>query len=165
MADLTLKEAFDIYQKQSDSTHKIWAYFQIISLAVLGYTIGSDKAQWSTATYFLIAGSYILFAIANQVAIVLSQKELHRFGHAVKIASEDTGPVGKKLVAEAVKPWKVSLFHTFATAVILAAIFATWHDKCSKPASCPVTKTAENSPSKWLNPFASLTQDRLKPAP
>lgn len=146
MADLTLKEAFDIYQKQSDSIHKIWAYFQIISLAVLGYTIGSEKEQWSTSTYFLVAGSYLLFAIANQVAITLSQKELYKFGRAVKIASEDTGPIGKKLVAKAVAPWKVSLFHTLAIAVILAAIFATWHDKRPEPASCSTTKAAEKFP-------------------
>lgn len=44
MTDITLKEAFDIYQKQSDSIHKLWAYYQLISLSVLGYTVGSNKA-------------------------------------------------------------------------------------------------------------------------
>jgi len=96
--DLTLKEAFDIYQKQSDSIHKIWAYFQMISVAVLGYTIGSNKDQWSAETYCLIAGSYLLFAIANQAAIILSQKELYKFGYAVKVVAENSGVVGKQLV-------------------------------------------------------------------
>lgn len=137
MTDITLKEAFDIYQKQSDSTHKLWAYYQLISLAVLGYTVGSNKAQWGDLTYILIAGSYIVFAIANQWAIFLSQKELHRFGQAVKIASEHTGPIGRKLVVKAVKPWKVSLFHTLAAAIILAAILATWHDKYPNKTPCP----------------------------
>jgi hypothetical protein len=145
--DLTLKEAFDIYQKQSDSIHKIWAYFQMISVAVLGYTIGSNKDQWGAETYCLIAGSYLLFAIANQAAIIFSQKELYKFGYAVKVAAENSGVVGKQLVIETIMPWKVALFHTLATTVILAAIFVTWHDKSSKAASNPITKAEIRMPT------------------
>ncbi|MHC8387061.1 hypothetical protein ACYZTM_03180 [Pseudomonas sp. MDT2-39-1] len=129
MTDISFKDAFDIYQKQSDSVHKLWAYFQVISIAVLGYTIGSDKAKWSDSTYLLIAISYLIFAVANQWVILFSQKELHRFGEAVKMASEETGPIGKQLVIEAIKPWRVWLFHTLSIAMILGAIFATWCDK------------------------------------
>lgn len=28
MHDIGLKDAFDIYQKQSDSLHKLWTYFR-----------------------------------------------------------------------------------------------------------------------------------------
>ena len=119
----------------------------MVSIAVLGYTIGSNKEQWSAETYCLIAGSYLLFAIANQVAIILSQKELYKFGYAVKVVAENTGPVGKKLVIETITPWKVALFHTLATTVILAAIFVTWHDKSSKTASNPITKVEIRMPT------------------
>lgn len=147
MSNLTLKEIFDIYQKQSDSIHKIWAYFQMVSIAVLGYTIGSNKDPWSTETYCLIAGSYLLFSIANQAAIILSQKELYKFGCAIKVVAENTGPVGKELVIETIKPWKVALFHTVATTVILAAIFVTWHNKSSKTASNPIPKAEIRMPT------------------
>jgi hypothetical protein len=147
MVDISLKDAFDIYQKQSDSIHKLWAYFQVISLAVLGYTIGSDKTHWSDSTYKLIAASYLIFAIANQWVVIFSQKELHKFGNAVKMASKNAGPIGEQLVVEAVKPWIVSLFHTFSAAMILAAIAATWYDKCPEPVSCPSpSMTVEKSP-------------------
>ena len=146
MVDVSLKEAFDIYQKQSDSMHRLWAYFQVVSLAVLGYTIGSDKGKWSDSTYLLIAGSYIFFAVANQWVVVFSQKELQKFGEAVKMASKNTGPIGEQLVVEAVKPRIVSLFHSFSAALVLAAIFVTWYDKCSEPASCPAPSTTEKIP-------------------
>jgi uncharacterized membrane protein len=145
VTDISFKDAFDIYQKQSDSVHKLWAYFQFISLAVLGYTIGSEKGHWPGSTYLLIAASYFIFAAANQWVIVFSQKELNRFSEAVKMASKETGPIGNKLVVKAVKPWKVRLFHTFSAAVILIAIWATWYQKQPEPAFCQTlltTKTA-----------------------
>lgn len=147
MADVSLKDAFDIYQKQSDSTHKLWAYFQVISIAVLGYTIGSDKAHWSDSTYILIVMSYLVFAIANQWVVVFSQRELHKFGEAVKMASINTGPIGEQLVVAAVKPWIVSVFHTFSAAMILAAIVATWYDKCPEPTSCSSSSMTKQTPS------------------
>lgn len=147
MSDILFKDAFDIYQKQSDSIHKLWAYFQVVSLAVLGYTIGSDKSRWSSDTYLLIAGSYLFFALANQWVIFVSQKELRKFGGAVELASKNTGPVGEKFVVEAVRPWVVVLFHFFSTAVVVTAILATWHDKCSAPGPCPAPAAMESKSS------------------
>lgn len=147
MADISLKDAFDIYQKQSDSIHKLWAYFQFISLAVLGYTVGSEKSNWVGTTYVLIAVSYFIFAAANQWVIVFSQKELRKFGKAVTMISEDYGTTGRKFAVTAVPPWKVSLFHTFSALVILTAILVTWHHNCTAPATCPAPSTSEKKPS------------------
>jgi hypothetical protein len=145
VADVSLKDAFDIYQKQSDSLHKLWAYFQVISLAVLGYTIGSDKAQWEGATYLLIAISYIFFAAANQWAIVFSQRELNTFATAVAQAAHASGPVGRNLSVRAIYPRKVALFHTVSALIVLAAICAAWIDKSHTVGACPKPPTAERS--------------------
>jgi hypothetical protein len=144
MTDVAFKDAFDIYQKQSDSIHKLWAYFQVISIAVLGYTIGSDKGKWPATTYLLIAVSYFIFAMASQWVIVLSQKELRRFGEAVRLASDETGPVGKKLVVQAVKPRTVRIFHVLSTLIVLAAIGVTWYYTCPEPTPCKAQATTEN---------------------
>ena len=130
MSDISLKEAFDIYQKHSDSLHRLWAYFQVVSLAVLGYTIGSEKANWATSTYLLIAGSYFFFAVANQWVIVLSQRELEAFGGAVAEAAKNCGAVGKKLIVQPVNSKKVAFFHTVSLLIVLGAIGAAWIDKC-----------------------------------
>lgn len=134
--DISLKDAFDIYQKQSDSVHKLWGYFQIVSIAVLGYTVGSDKGQWSQTTYIIIAASYVFFACCNQWVVVLSQKELNRFASAVHESAEAAGPIGEKLSVKAVKPSRVRMFHTISSIVVLAAIWVTWHDKCESLPSC-----------------------------
>ena len=145
--DVTLKEAFDIYQKQSDSAHKLWAYFQVVSLAFLGYTVGSNKSLWGDWTYVLAALSYVLFASATQWVIVLSQRELKRFGESVAVASSRSGPIGRGLAVKAVSPWKVRAFHSVSAIVVVVAIAATWYDKCRKNV-CPSTATSEQKDSK-----------------
>lgn len=135
--DVSLKDAFDIYQKQSDSVHKLWAYFQVVSIAVLGYTVGTDKTVWSSWTYVFISASYFFFAIANQWVLVLSQSELKVFSKAVNAASEKTSQIGKLLKVTAVSPGRVKAFHTLSAIVVLVAIVFTWHDKCTGQWSCP----------------------------
>ena len=144
MTDVPLKDLFDIYQKQNDSVHKLWAYFQVVSLAVLGYTVGSDKSDWSYSTYVLIALSYIFFAVANQIAIVFSQRELEKFGKAVESAAAASGPIGKTISVEAIKWWKVALFHTVALCFVGGAIAMTWFDKCSGDNVCPKLAVRKN---------------------
>ncbi|MGH8380905.1 hypothetical protein [Pseudomonas sp.] len=137
ITDISLKEAFDIYQKQSDSLHKLWTYFQVVSLAVLGYTVGGDKTHWLTSTYVLIFLSYLIFAVANQWVINFSQKELEQFGDAVELATKNTGPVGEKLVVRATPPLLVRLFHSISIVLVLAAIYVTWHNSCAASLECP----------------------------
>lgn len=44
MADsLSLKETLDIYQTQYTQVDKLWSYFGTFTLAILGFTIGSEK--------------------------------------------------------------------------------------------------------------------------
>jgi hypothetical protein len=127
--DLSVKDVFDIYQKQSESVHKLWAYFQIVSLAVLGYTLGTEKTLWSVWTYAFVAASYGIFGFANQWVLVLSQRELKSISDGLAIAVKSAGPVGQKLIVSAVKPWKVWLFHFASIVAVLVAIFTTWLDK------------------------------------
>ena len=70
--DISLKDAFDLYQKQSDSQHKLWGYFQIVSIAVLGFVLGNDNANWTLLTYAIIAISYTFFAVCSHYVIALS---------------------------------------------------------------------------------------------
>ncbi len=128
-SDVSLKEAFDIYQKQSDSLHKLWAYFQVVSIAVLGYTVGSEKAHWSVWTYVLISMSYVFFALSSHYVVALSQKELNRFAKAVQEAANKAGPIGQQLSVKAVKVWKVRLFHFLSMLVVVFAIWGAWFDK------------------------------------
>ncbi len=145
MTNMTLKEAFDIYQKQSDGIHKLWGYFQVVSLAVLGYTLGTDKSQWGTATYMFVGLSYIFFAIANQIVVVVSQDELAKFSEAVNAAAKESGPIGEKLKLSSIRPKAVAFFHSVSAIIVLAAITAAWFDKCSGTKVCPKPVTTEKT--------------------
>lgn len=136
-SDVSLKEAFDIYQKQSDSLHKLWAYFQVVSIAVLGYTVGSEKAHWSVWTYVLISMSYVFFALSSHYVVAISQKELTRFAKAVHEAANKAGPIGQQLSVKAVKVRRVRLFHFFSMLVVVFAIWGAWFDKSIGARSSP----------------------------
>ena len=144
-ADLSLKDAFDAYQKQSDGQHKLWAYFQVVSLAILGYTIGTDKAQWSSWTYALVAASYAIFALSNQWVLVTAQKELQSLSKGIAVAITQAGPIGKTLKVGAITPMKIRVFHTAVIVFVMGAIYATWDDKCSAPSQCPRTHEEKKS--------------------
>jgi hypothetical protein len=135
---LSLKDAFDIYQKQSDSVHRLWAYFQVVSVAVLAYTVGTEKTQWSTPTYFLIGLSYILFAGANQWVLLISQREMKAFEPTLHSLAGQHGNLGEPLKLRAVDPNKVRLFHTSYIAFVVCAVACTRFDHCNWKWSCPV---------------------------
>jgi hypothetical protein len=141
--DLPLKDVFDIYQKQSDSQHKLWTYFQFVSLAVLGYTLGAEKAQWSSWTYFIVGFSFAFFAIANGWVIGRSQAELNSISEGLKIAAWGGGPVTNSITVRAVDLRLVVAFHVLASLVVLVAIGATWHDKCAGVQQCPRTEASK----------------------
>jgi drug/metabolite transporter superfamily protein YnfA len=136
MSSFGLKEALDIYLKQRESTHKIWGYFSAVSLAVLGYTVGSDKVNWSSLTYLLIGGGYVIFAIANLFVLHSSQVALRSYADGVNSLAGTHTP-DKYFSARSMCPCLIALFHIGATAIIVVAIWLTWDHHCSGWLECP----------------------------
>lgn len=126
MSDLSVKEALDLYQRQSDSIHKIWAYFQVVSFAVLGYVFSGKQSGLSGSVYLVIGLGYLCFAMANQWVIAASQRELEVFSSAVEMAAAKSGEIGRTLGVKAISAKMVVLLHSSATAVVLFALFLVW---------------------------------------
>lgn len=149
--ELSLKDAFDIYQKMTENGHKLWAYFQFLSIAVLGYTLGTDKAEWSIRTYVLVGSAFLLFSALSNRAIFLAQREANRMAVAINDAtsSESTGAekLEHALQIETTPPIPVSVFHAVVSVLVLAGIFSAYIDKCSTgDRQCPrKSRTAEAS--------------------
>lgn len=125
---LSIKEAYDIYQKHSEGTHKLWAYFSAVSLAVLGYTIGTDKNDWTPLTFVVIGLCYFLFAFGNRHILIESQKEVERFASlfnslAGMPSGSTTGPIVVSVTA--VDHRTANEFHWGATVVVLLSIGLT----------------------------------------
>lgn len=126
---ISFKEASDIYLKQSDGVHRLWAYFQGVSLAVLGFTIGGDKGNWQLSSYLLLALSYLAFALGNQWVLVASQAELDRSGEAVRRLANQGGEIEELLVVVPVKPGRVWAFHFGIVLIVSVAIIVAWWEK------------------------------------
>lgn len=94
----------------------------MVSLAVVGVAVGSEKAQWVDNAYVLIGVSYAVFAAANLTGVFYSQQELQRYGDAVNSAAAASGPLGRQLHIRAMKPWMVAAFHIAAALIVLAAL-------------------------------------------
>ena len=122
---VSFKEASDIYQKQCDGVHRLWTYFQVVSLAVLGYTIGSDKSHWQTSSYLILAFSYLVFALGNHWVLVLSQTELDKSADAVGGTCKKDR-IALMLVPKPTKPRYVRAFHLTIILLVTTAIIVTW---------------------------------------
>lgn len=146
-AGVSFKEASDIYQKQSEGLHKLWAYFQVVSVAVIGYVVTSDKVDWTDGTYVLIAASYLLFALCNQWVLVASQRELEQCGKAVAVLAQRAGPVAEQLVVKPVRAARVRAFHLASIALVVAAIHFSWHTNCGGAKTCPASKPTSANPA------------------
>lgn len=122
LSTLSLKDAFDMYQKQADSVHKIWAYFQAVSIAVVAYALSGQLPEAAGVTRIAFAFAYAVFAISNAVVIFRTQKEMYEFAPVVRAIAAGMKDVGNKLLVDTTKPSRVVAFHLFTSAAVVTAI-------------------------------------------
>jgi hypothetical protein len=83
--DISLvKTAIDMYQSQYNATDKLWAYFSTVSLALVAYTISSDKVTRIFPEAIAAIGAYWVFCIGNFLALKKSQLQLIELGKIVQ---------------------------------------------------------------------------------
>jgi hypothetical protein len=130
---LSLKDALDLYQTQYSQVDKLWSYFGTFTLAVLGFTIGSEKATKSMKEVSAIIFGYLVFCIGNFGALLLGQRQLIDFSHmALKIAECQTQLFNISSL-EPLSPRSISLFYwAVVTAVCFGVIFIAWKRQHAK---------------------------------
>lgn len=72
-------DAINLYQTQYSQVDKIWGYFSVVTLAIAGFVIGSDKATRSLKEPCAIVAAYLIFCIGNHKALVAGQEQLEQF--------------------------------------------------------------------------------------
>lgn len=120
--DLSIKEAFDAYQKQSDTIHKLWTYFQVVSALFIAYVFEKNKVDWECGKKMLIAAGYLLFAGSNNYVIFRSQQELVSLSEGIKEAIKTSGPLAQRLQVNALPAGDVCFFHAAISLLLLTAI-------------------------------------------
>jgi len=83
-----LKTALDLYASQYSATDKLWTYFSSVTLAVLGFTIASDKVGKSLMEAAVVVLGYVVFCIGNFSALHLSHRQLIEFAAIVRPIAE-----------------------------------------------------------------------------
>lgn len=120
-----LKAALDMYTSQYGATDKLWTYFSSVTLAVLGFTIASDKVSKSFVEAFIVAIGYLVFCFGNFTALHLSQKQLIEFAAIAR-------PVAAKynVTLDTLQPLPAASIAVFywavVTAVCIGILVITW---------------------------------------
>ena len=120
--DTSVKDAIQLYQAQVELTDKIWWYFASVSLGVLGFTIGSGKAQESWLGLLALLMGYVIFFLGSGYSLRNSQKDLVALG---KVVSENATRHNSNSILGRFKPLStnmVSVFHATIAAVVIAVL-------------------------------------------
>lgn len=83
-----LKTLFDMYHSQMDITDKLWTYFQVITLTIVGFTVGSNKITHSRRDAGIVIGAYVVFCAGNFSALWQAQNTLVSLGGVVTSCAE-----------------------------------------------------------------------------
>lgn len=114
MTDIcTLKDALDIYQTQYTQTDHLWNYFGTVTLAILGFSIGSSNAKKSLLEAGVIILGYWVFCIGNFMALKLAQTQLIQLSKLVNSKNADGFTIQ-------MKPLDTDLLGYFYWAVVIA---------------------------------------------
>jgi hypothetical protein len=126
MADpFSLKEALDIYQTQYSQVDRLWSYFGTFTLAILGFTIGSEKATKSIKEVAAIIIGYLVFCSGNFKALILGQEQLLEFAEFARKAAKY-----KQVKLDSLYPLPLDdvtrYYWCVVTAVCIGVIFIAW---------------------------------------
>ena len=134
---MELNEAIGLFQTQIVNMDTIWAYYSTATLAVLGFTVASEKATRSRNEIRIVQLGYVLFAIGNAFSISASQNSLIELGKLVISAG------GSMELANAFEVWQVVAFHILVTTLVLVLIEATY--RYNRSLNLSVAKDAPSS--------------------
>ncbi|MCV2366087.1 hypothetical protein LNV23_21825 [Paucibacter sp. DJ1R-11] len=120
-----LKAALDLYATQYSATDKLWAYFSSVTLAVLGFSVASDKVSKSFVEATIVVAGYVLFCIGNFGALILSHRQLVEFAALVRPIAERLNSGLTTLTPLSTE--SVSYFYWMVVSAVCAGIlFITW---------------------------------------
>lgn len=123
---MELKAALDLYSAQYSATDKLWAYFSSVSLAVLGFSVASDKVSKSFVEASVVVFGYIVFCIGNFTALILSHRQLGEIAAIARAVAKkyEISLTTLQPIADA----SVARFYWVVVAAICGGIlFITWY--------------------------------------
>lgn len=129
-----LKAALDLYASQYGATDKLWSYFSSVTLAVLGFSVASDKVSKSFVEASVVVAGYVVFCIGNFGALYRAHQQLIEFAAIVS-------PIAQKynVTLSTLEPFPAASVAGFYWAVVVAVcagiLFITWRRNSKSAAS------------------------------
>ncbi|WP_226662358.1 hypothetical protein [Microbulbifer aggregans] len=115
-------DAFNMFQDQYSQVDKLWNYFGVISVAVAGFTIGSEKASRSIWEPLAIIFGYLIFCIGNYQSLINGHTFLYslatKYNELAKPAGLDTLIIHRP---ERVTEFYFAVVITFSLAIIVVS--------------------------------------------
>ncbi|MEN8170593.1 MAG: hypothetical protein ABFS08_10260 [Pseudomonadota bacterium] len=108
-------EAINIYQTQYSLVDNLWGYFSVVSLAIMGFVIGSKRATQSLKEPFAIVLAYLVFCYGNHKALVAGQKQLEQLYEITNKLANNV-----EWIVSSLKPFNHQLVSDFHVSIIVA---------------------------------------------
>ena len=105
----------NLYQTQYAQVDKFWDYFGTVSLALVAFVIGSEKATRSMKEAFAIVFGYLVFCLGNFTGLLKAQQLLNQYADEATKAI-----VPLKLSLDKLNPTEPMKMGLFYWAVVLA---------------------------------------------
>jgi hypothetical protein len=120
----SLKDAIALYSGKIDLSHKLWAYLQVVALAVMGFAWSADRSAlvlWALLVVFVVFASLNgLLLVGTQGEAVEIEQTLNAYIERHKSDLKEFLPALKTF--DAWTPLQVGVAHGLIDLVTIAAI-------------------------------------------
>lgn len=119
----TILDAFNMFQTQYSQVDKLWNYFGIFSLAVAGFTIGSEKASKTIWEPIIIVIGYLTFCCGNYKALIDGHSFLFTLATKYNERAKPLGLDGLEILSVSkITAFYVLVVVTFTLGIILVSM-------------------------------------------
>jgi hypothetical protein len=122
----TLKAALEMYQSQYTATDRLWSYFSAVSLAVVAYTISSEKVKRIFPEATAVIAGYLVFCVGNFQALSAGQAQLITLASLVRERGVKAG-VDTSSFAPFSVPELQHYYIAVITSISLATLVLAWY--------------------------------------
>ena len=123
---ISITDVLELYQTQYELVDSLWKYFATVSLAVLGFTVGSDRATHSRLEVTTIQIIYSIFSIGALIALLSLQEDLFKYKEWVRYLSSKLPPGSPPISVTPNTVGIVALYYICVFLGVLAVIEVTY---------------------------------------
>ena len=127
---MDLKDAIDIYQTHYSQVDIVWGYFGTVSIALLGFTLGSDRVTQKRLEFRAVQIGYFVFSLGNYSALITGQADLIQINNFILTLQNNKENI---IVFSPIGLLWLSLFYWLVVASMLVGLQYVYKSRVAKP--------------------------------